>query len=105
MASITSKFRPLFNNVLVKRLEAVKQSKGGIMLPDNASKKILEGTIVAVGPGGKNQENVFVPMELKVGDRVLLPEYGGTKVQLEDGEYTMYKESDLLAKIEHCDTN
>ncbi|XP_050436501.1 10 kDa heat shock protein, mitochondrial-like [Adelges cooleyi] len=101
MASVATKFRPLFDRVLVKKLEALKQSKGGIMLPENASKKILEGTVVAVGPGGRNPEGSFVPVDLKVGDRVLLPEYGGTKIQLdEDDTYTIYKESDLLAKIE-----
>lgn len=54
-ASIATKFRPLFDRVLVKRLDAVKQSKGGIMLPESASKKILEATVVAVGPGARNQ--------------------------------------------------
>ncbi|XP_050534946.1 10 kDa heat shock protein, mitochondrial-like [Daktulosphaira vitifoliae] len=101
MASIATKFRPLFDRVLVKKVEALKQTKGGIMLPENSAKKVLEGTVVAVGPGGRNQEGSIVPMDIKVGDRVLLPEYGGTKLQLEeDDSYTIFKESDLLAKIE-----
>ncbi|XP_050543574.1 10 kDa heat shock protein, mitochondrial-like [Daktulosphaira vitifoliae] len=101
MASIANKFRPLFDRELVKRVEALKQTKGGIILPENSAKKVLEGAVVAVGPGGRNQKGRYVPMDIKVGDRVLLPEYGGTKLQLEeDDSYTIFKESDLLAKIE-----
>ncbi|KAF0762806.1 10 kDa heat shock protein, mitochondrial-like [Aphis craccivora] len=100
-ASIATKFRPLFDRVLVKRLDAVKQSKGGIMLPESASKKILEATVVAVGPGARNQDGKPIPIDVKVGDRVLLPEYGGTKIQLDDDDsYTIFKESELLAKVE-----
>ncbi|KAL5233438.1 hypothetical protein ACI65C_000848 [Semiaphis heraclei] len=66
MASIATKFRPLFDRVLVKRLDAVKQSKGGIMLPESAAKKIREATVKAVGPGARTQDRKTVPIDVNV---------------------------------------
>nr|AWS20695.1 10 kDa heat shock protein [Aphidius gifuensis] len=71
------------------------------MLPESASKKIREATVIAVGPGARNQDGKPVPIDVNVGDRVLLPEYGGTPIQLDDDDsYTIFKESELLAKVE-----
>uniref|UniRef100_A0A3Q1FDV4 10 kDa heat shock protein, mitochondrial n=1 Tax=Acanthochromis polyacanthus TaxID=80966 RepID=A0A3Q1FDV4_9TELE len=78
------KFLPLFDRVLVERLTAETVTKGGIMLPEKSQGKVLQATVVAVGPGSVNQKGVVQPMSVKVGEKVLLPEYGGTKVVLED---------------------
>nr|CAH8866396.1 unnamed protein product [Trichobilharzia regenti] len=78
------KFAPLFDRVLVQRFEAETKSKGGIMLPEKSKGKVLEGTVVAHGPGVKNEKGEIIPMCVTVGDKVFLPEYGGTKVVLED---------------------
>ncbi|EAT47886.1 AAEL001052-PA [Aedes aegypti] len=93
---------PLLDRVLVQRAEALTKTKGGIVLPEKAQSKVLEGTIVAVGPGARNsQTGQHVPLAVTVGEKVLLPEYGGTKVDLGDTkEYHLFREADILAKIE-----
>ncbi|EEB15945.1 10 kDa heat shock protein, putative [Pediculus humanus corporis] len=92
---------PLFDRVLVQRAEAVTKTKGGIVIPEKAQSKVLHGTVVAVGPGSRNQNGEFIPLAVKVGDKVLLPEYGGTKVELEENkEFHLFRESDILAKVE-----
>ncbi|TPP61449.1 Heat shock protein mitochondrial [Fasciola gigantica] len=94
------KFLPLFDRVLVQRFEAEKVTKGGIMIPEKAKGKVLEATVIAHGPGYKNEKGEITPMCVTVGDKVFLPEYGGTKVVLEDKEYFLFRESDILAKFE-----
>uniref|UniRef100_T1DFP9 10 kDa heat shock protein, mitochondrial n=1 Tax=Psorophora albipes TaxID=869069 RepID=T1DFP9_9DIPT len=93
---------PLLDRVLVMRAEALTKTKGGIVLPEKAQSKVLEGTIIAVGPGGRSaQTGQHVPLGVTVGEKVLLPEYGGTKVDLGDSkEYHLFREADILAKIE-----
>lgn len=90
------------DRVLVQRAEALTKTKGGIVLPEKAQSKVLEGTILAVGPGARNAKTgQHVPLAVNVGEKVLLPEYGGTKVDLGDSkEYHLFRESDILAKIE-----
>uniref|UniRef100_A0A8C5EAW9 10 kDa heat shock protein, mitochondrial n=1 Tax=Gouania willdenowi TaxID=441366 RepID=A0A8C5EAW9_GOUWI len=88
------KFLPLFDRVLVERLMAETKTKGGIMLPDKAQGKVLQATVVAVGPG----KGVVQPLSVKVGEKVLLPEYGGTKVVLEDKDYFLFRDGDILGK-------
>uniref|UniRef100_A0A3B3ZKQ6 10 kDa heat shock protein, mitochondrial n=1 Tax=Periophthalmus magnuspinnatus TaxID=409849 RepID=A0A3B3ZKQ6_9GOBI len=78
------KFLPLFDRVLVERLTAETVTKGGIMLPEKSQGKVLQATVVAVGPGSVNQKGNVQPLSVKVGEKVLLPEYGGTKVILDD---------------------
>ncbi|CAH8554228.1 unnamed protein product [Schistosoma turkestanicum] len=95
------KFAPLYDRVLVQRFEAETRSKGGIMLPEKAKGKVLEATVVAHGPGAKNEKGEVVPVCVNVGDKVFLPEYGGTKVVLEDSEYFLFREADILAKFEN----
>ncbi|XP_028292937.1 10 kDa heat shock protein, mitochondrial isoform X2 [Gouania willdenowi] len=92
------KFLPLFDRVLVERLMAETKTKGGIMLPDKAQGKVLQATVVAVGPGAINQKGVVQPLSVKVGEKVLLPEYGGTKVVLEDKDYFLFRDGDILGK-------
>lgn len=91
---------PLLNRVLVEKLTAPTKTPGGIMLPETASKKIMEGTVVAVGPGGRNSEGTTVPMTLKEGDKVILPNYGGTEVKMDDKDLFMYSEEEILGKLE-----
>ena len=77
-------FRPLLNRVLVQRLAAETKTKAGIMLPEKSLGKVLQGTVVSVGPGARMENGTIVPTTVSVGDKVLLPEYGGTKVTLDD---------------------
>ncbi|KAG7214187.1 hypothetical protein KM043_001533 [Ampulex compressa] len=100
-AAAIKRLVPLFDRVLVKRAEAVTKTKGGIVLPEKAQAKVLQATVVAIGPGTRNEKGEHVPLSIKVGDVVLLPEYGGTKVELEENkEYHLFRESDILAKLE-----
>ncbi|KAJ8918400.1 hypothetical protein NQ315_008096 [Exocentrus adspersus] len=102
MSAAAKRLIPLFDRVLVKKFEAIKQTKGGIVIPEKAQGKVLQGTVVAVGPGARLKDGSFAPVAVKVGEKVLLPEYGGTKVDLEEenAEYHLFRESDILAKVE-----
>ncbi|KAI6181679.1 10 kDa chaperonin [Aphelenchoides besseyi] len=91
--------KPLFDRVVVERAVADTKTKGGIMIPEKAAGKVLEGTVVAVGPGFRTESGSIVPNELKVGDRVLLPEYGGSKIVLETKEYHIFRETDIIGKF------
>ncbi|XP_044073379.1 10 kDa heat shock protein, mitochondrial isoform X2 [Siniperca chuatsi] len=92
------KFLPLFDRVLVERLTAETVTKGGIMLPEKSQGKVLQATVVAVGPGSVNQKGNVQPISVKVGEKVLLPEYGGTKVSLDDKDYFLFRDGDILGK-------
>ncbi|XP_058475448.1 10 kDa heat shock protein, mitochondrial isoform X2 [Solea solea] len=93
------KFLPLFDRVLVERLTAETVTKGGIMLPEKAQGKVLEATVKAVGPGSFNQKGDMQPVSVKVGEKVLLPEYGGTKVVLDNKDYFLFRDGDILGKF------
>nr|AEA39634.1 10 kDa heat shock protein [Epinephelus coioides] len=92
------KFLPLFDRVLVERFTAETVTKGGIMLPRKSQSKVLHATVVAVGPGSVHQKRNVLPVSVKVGEKVLLPEYGGTKVTLEDKDYFLFRDGDILRK-------
>nr|AFM87229.1 putative heat shock protein 10 variant 1 [Callorhinchus milii] len=92
------KFLPLFDRVLVERYAAELVSKGGIMLPEKSQGKVVQATIVATGPGGRSKNGDIQPMMVTVGEKVLLPEYGGTKVILEEKEYYLFRDGDILGK-------
>ncbi|XP_071339868.1 10 kDa heat shock protein, mitochondrial isoform X2 [Trachinotus anak] len=92
------KFLPLFDRVLVERFTAETVTKGGIMLPEKSQGKVVQATVVAVGPGSVNQKGNVTPVSVKVGEKVLLPEYGGTKVVLEDKDYFLFRDGDILGK-------
>jgi len=100
MASAVKKLIPLLDRVLVQRFEAVTKTKGGIVIPEKAQAKVLHATVVAVGPGARNKNGDHIPPAVQAGDRVLLPEYGGTKVEVEEKEYHLFRESDILAKLQ-----
>ncbi|XP_074097553.1 10 kDa heat shock protein, mitochondrial [Cotesia typhae] len=100
MAAAIKRIIPLMDRVLVQRADAITKTKGGVLLPEN-QKKVLQATVIAVGPGSRNEQGQHIPMSVNVGDKVLLPEYGGTKVTLEeDKELHLFRESDIVAKIE-----
>lgn len=101
-ASAIKRIIPLLDRILIQRAEALTTSKGGIVIPETAQTKVSQGTIVAVGPGARNKNGDLIPISLNVGDKVLLPEFGGTKVKLDDDkEYQLFRETDILAKLEH----
>ena len=89
---------PLFDRILVERFVAETKTKGGIMIPEKAQGKVQSATVVAVGPGARNDKGEIVPPSVKEGDKVLLPEYGGTKIEIEDKEYYIFRDTDLLGK-------
>ena len=94
------KIRPLQDRILVKRLEQEPATKGGIIIPDTAKEKPAEGRIVAVGSGKLKEDGTVIPLELKVGDRVLFSKYGGNEVKIEDEEYLIMLQDDVLGVIE-----
>jgi chaperonin GroES len=94
------KFRPLHDRVVVKRLEGESKSAGGIIIPDTAKEKPMEGEIIAVGPGGRDEKGALTPLDVKAGDRVLFGKWSGTEVKLDGVEYLIMKESDIMGVIE-----
>ncbi len=96
------KFRPLHDRVLVRRIDAEERTKGGIIIPDTAKEKPQEGEIVAVGPGGRDDSGKLMPLDVKVGDRVLFGKWSGTEVKIDGEELLIMKESDIMGVIEHA---
>jgi chaperonin GroES len=94
------KFRPLHDRVVVKRVEQEEKTKGGIIIPDTAKEKPQEGEVIAVGPGGRNEDGELIPLDVKAGDRVLFGKWSGTEVKIDGEELLIMKESDLLGIIE-----
>jgi chaperonin GroES len=89
----------LHDRVVVKRIEAEGKSKGGIIIPDTAKEKPQEGEVVAVGPGGRDENGKLIPIELKSGDHVLFGKWSGTEVKLDGDELLIMKESDIMGVI------
>ena len=94
------KIRPLHDRVLVKRLEPKEVIKGGIIIPDTAKEKPQEGEVVAVGNGKVLKDGNVLPMNVKVGDKVLFGKYSGTDVKIDDQEYLIMREDDILGVLE-----
>jgi chaperonin GroES len=94
-----TKFRPLHDRVVVKRVDAEAKSKGGIIIPDTVKEKPSEGEIVAVGPGGRDEAGKLIPIGLKSGDRVLFGKWSGTEVKLDGEDLLIMKESDIMGVI------
>lgn len=99
-ASIGRRLIPLLDRVLVERFVPETVTKGGIVLPEKAQNKVPSGTVVATGPGRLNERGEQVPVSVKAGDKVLLPEYGGTKVEIENKEFYVFRDSEIIAKWE-----
>jgi chaperonin GroES len=93
-------FRPLHDRVVVKRIEAEEKSAGGIIIPDTAKEKPQQGEVIAVGPGGRDDTGKLIPIDLKIGDRVLFGKWSGTEVKLDGIEYLIMKESDVMGVLE-----
>ncbi|MGB8993523.1 MAG: co-chaperone GroES [Desulfobaccales bacterium] len=93
------KVKPLNDRVLVQRIEEVQVTKGGIVIPDSAKEKPIEGRIIAVGPGKMSDAGNRMALQVKEGDRVLFGKYAGTEIKIEGEEYLMMREEDLLAVI------
>eukprot|EP00939_MAST-03C_sp_MAST-3C-sp1_P001378 g1378.t1 len=102
MLNLATRLRPLGNRLLVQKALAETTTASGIILPESAKAKIPQGTVVAVGPGEKNMDGNIVPMNIAVDANVFLPEYGGTKIPVADGEAELflYREDEILAIIE-----
>ena len=93
-------FRPLHDRVAVKRVEEEQKTKGGLIIPDTAKEKPMQGEVLAVGPGARDEDGDLVPMSVQVGDRVLFGKWSGTEVKIDDEEVLIMKESDLLGVLE-----
>ncbi len=94
------KFRPLHDRVVVKRIDPEEKSAGGIIIPDTAKEKPSQGEITAVGPGGRDENGKLIPIDLKIGERVLFGKWLGTEVVLDGSELLIMKESDIMGVLE-----
>lgn len=94
------KFRPLHDRVLVKRLASEEKTIGGIIIPETAQEKPMEGEIISVGSGVRDETGKLVPLDVKSGDRILFGKWSGTEVKMDGNEYLIMKESDILGIIE-----
>jgi len=93
------KFRPLHDRVLIESLESEEKTAGGIIIPDTAKEKPQEGKVIAVGPGAKSEDGKNIPMDVKIGDRVLFGKWSGTEVKVDGKEYSIMKESDIMGVV------
>ena len=93
------KFRPLHDRVVVKRIDAEEKSAGGIIIPDTAKEKPSQGEVIAVGPGGRDENGKLIPIDVQVGDRVLFGKWSGTEVKIDTRELLIMKESDIMGVL------
>ena len=93
------KFRPLHDRVVVKRIDAEEKSAGGIIIPDTAKEKPMQGEVIAVGPGARDEKGEIQKLDVKVGDRIIFGKWSGTEVKIDDEEYLIMKESDIMGVI------
>ena len=95
-----TKFRPLHDRVVVRRIDAEEKTKGGIIIPDTAKEKPQEGKVIAVGKGKVNEDGKVTPLDVKAGDKVLFGKYSGTEVKIDGEEHLIMREDDLLAVLD-----
>ncbi len=95
-----AKFRPLHDRVVVRRVTAEEKTAGGIIIPDTVKEKPMEGEVVAVGPGARNDQGAIVALEVKAGDRILFGKWSGTEVKLDGEDLLIMKESDIMGIVE-----
>ena len=93
-------FRPLHDRILIERVEEKESVKGGIVIPDTAKEKPQEGQVVTVGSGKKEKDGKVIPLDVKVGDRILLGKYSGTEIRIDDEDYLILREEEVLGVIE-----
>ena len=96
------RFRPLHDRVVIKRVEGEQKTKGGIIIPDTAKEKPMQGEVIAVGPGARNEAGEIVALDLKAGDRILFGKWSGTEVKLDGEDLLIMKESDIMGVIEEA---
>jgi chaperonin GroES len=96
----TMKFRPLYDRILVERVESEEKTAGGIILPDTAKEKPQQGKIIAVGHGRRLEDGKLIPLEVKAGDKILFGKYAGSEIKIEGNEYLIMKEDDVLGLVE-----
>jgi chaperonin GroES len=94
-----TKFRPLHDRIVVRRITAEEKTKGGIIIPDTAQEKPSQGEVIAVGPGGRDENGKLIPIDLKTGDKVLFGKWSGTEVVLDGEDLLIMKESDIMGVI------
>jgi chaperonin GroES len=92
-------FRPLQDRVLVRRIEQEEMTKGGILIPDTAKEKPMEGEVIAAGPGARGDDGALHPLDVKVGDRVLFGKWSGTEIKIEGEDLVVMKESDIMGIV------
>jgi chaperonin GroES len=97
---MATKFKPLHDRVVVKALESEERTKGGIIIPDTAKEKPMQGKVVAVGPGGRGEDGKLQPIGVKVGDKVLYGKWSGTEVKIDGDDLLIVKEADILGVVE-----
>jgi len=97
---MATKFRPLHDRVVVRRIEGEAKTKGGIIIPDTAQEKPMEGEIVAAGPGARGEDGKLVPLDVKKGDRILFGKWSGTEVKIDGEELLIMKESDIMGIVQ-----
>ena len=94
------KFRPLYDRILVERVESEEITKGGILVPDSAKEKPQQGKVIAVGQGKRLEDGKLMPLEVKAGDTILFGKYSGSEIKIEGNEYLIMKEDDVLGLVE-----
>ncbi len=94
------KVKPLYDRILVKRTDEGEQVRGGIIIPDTAKEKPMEAEVMAVGDGKKNDDGTITPLQVKVGDRILVGKYSGTDIKFDDQEYLILREDEVLAIVQ-----
>ena len=100
MATAYNKLQPLLNRILIRKVKPVTKSAGGIILADESQTSVNVGTVIAAGPGNYDQSGNLLPLSVSVGQTVLLPEFGGTRVELESGEFFIYRDTDITGVLE-----
>ena len=93
------KFRPLYDRVVVERIDPEAKTAGGIIIPDTAMERPQQGRVIGVGPGGRDEGGKLIPLDLRVGDRVLFGKWSGTEVKIDGVEYLIMKENDIMGVI------
>ncbi|MFZ0836445.1 MAG: co-chaperone GroES [Xanthobacteraceae bacterium] len=93
------KFRPLHDRVVIERIDAEAKSAGGIIIPDTAKEKPQQGTVIAVGPGGRDESGKLIPIDVQVGDRILFGKWSGTEVKIDGREYLIMNENDIMGVL------
>ena len=96
---MSTKFTPLHDRILVRRVEEAVTARGGIIIPDTAKEKPIEGEVIAVGPGARNEQGQIVALDVKAGDRILFGKWSGTEVKLDGEDLLIMKESDIMGVI------